>query len=118
VGTVVNEGANGDRKVDGRSAHEELPEEVGNFVRKTHIAPREVTVCCPAAVVRVIDVGEDGGNIIVVDDGGGGRRRSRGILLSFPLAKGVDELLGDGNVRVGQGERAGLVRAAVGCLER
>jgi hypothetical protein len=52
MGTVVNEGANGDREVDGGAVHEEFPEKVGNLVRKTHIVPREITVHCPAAVVR------------------------------------------------------------------
>jgi hypothetical protein len=41
--TIVNKAADLDREV--RSAvHEEHPEEMGNFVRGTHVPSREVTV--------------------------------------------------------------------------
>jgi hypothetical protein len=54
MGTVVNEGANWDREVDGRAIHEELPEKVGDSVRKTHVVPRKITVCCPTETVHFL----------------------------------------------------------------
>jgi hypothetical protein len=93
MGTMVNKAIDGNREVDGGAIHEELPEEVGNFVGETHVTPRKIAVRCATAVIQVVDVGQDSGNIVVVDDSSSSGRR--GVLLALPLLERVNPLLCD-----------------------
>jgi hypothetical protein len=111
--TIVNKAADVDREV-GRGVHEERPEEMRNFVRGTHVPSREVTVRRSAAIVRVVDVGQDGGDVRLDDGSSGG---SGGVFLALALAEVVDELLCDRNIRIGRREGARLVGTTVGRLE-
>jgi hypothetical protein len=100
--TIINKAMDGDREVNGRTVHEELPEEVGNFVGETHVTPREIAIRCPAAIVRVVDVGQDSSDVDVNDGGSGGGS----VLLALPLAEVVDKLLCHWDVQVGRRKRA------------